>query len=143
MQLENGTWVLVLDGTKALIFENITDGQDPNLRIVRKEENAETPDEDVARGVKRTEPATGSTSDTHRSDEHRFVEDLAAQLYKSAHQGKFDKLVLVAGPNHIGTLRAKLHKEVTDRVVGEIHKTLTGHPVDQIERIVSQELTSA
>ncbi|MBP1805560.1 host attachment family protein [Rubellimicrobium aerolatum] len=143
MQLENGTWVLVLDGTKALIFENITDGQDPNLRILRKEENAETPDEEVARGVKRTEPATGSTSDTHRSDEHRFVEDLAEQLYTSAHQGKFDRLVVVAGPNHLGTLRAKLHKEVADRIVGEVHKTLTGHPVDQIERIVAQELASA
>ncbi len=143
MQLDNGTWVLVLDGTKALIFENITDGQDPNLRIRRKEENAEVPDQDVARGVKATERATGSTSDTHRSDEHRFVEDLAEQLYKSAHQGKFDKLVLVAGPSHIGTLRGKLHKEVTDRVVAEVHKTLTGHPVDQIERILTQELSSA
>jgi len=39
MQLENGTWVMVMDGTKALILRNVTDGQDPNLEVVRKDEN--------------------------------------------------------------------------------------------------------
>ena len=42
MRLENGTWVLVLDGTKALILENVTDGADPSLRVVRKDENDAT-----------------------------------------------------------------------------------------------------
>ena len=32
-------------------------------------------------------------------------------------------------------------KEVQDRVVGEVPKTLTGHPVDEIARIVAQDLS--
>jgi len=49
----------------------------------------------------------------------------------------------VAPPKVLGELRQKLHKEVASRVVGEVHKTLTGHPVDQIERIVAEELKAA
>jgi protein required for attachment to host cells len=48
----------------------------------------------------------------------------------------------VAPPKTLGVLRQKLHKEVASRVVGEVHKTLTGHPVDQIERIVAEELAA-
>jgi protein required for attachment to host cells len=144
MRLENGTWVLVLDATKALVFENTTDGFDPNLRVVRKEENDEDTAGARARGVDRNEPApTPKDSDAHRPDEHRFVEDVADQLYKAAHRGRFDRLVVVAGPQHLGTLRQSLHKEVSSRIVAEVQKTLTGHPVDQIERILSQELANA
>lgn len=145
MQLENGTWVLVIDGSKALIFENVTDGQDPNLRVVRKDEN-EAPDN---KGESTTGPAQQGirrqldASDYHESTESGFAEEMAAWLYKAAHRGRFRQIVLVAPDKVIGTLRQKLHKEVADKVVGEVHKTLTGHPVDQIERIVAQELAAA
>ncbi|TNC73459.1 host attachment family protein [Rubellimicrobium roseum] len=145
MQLENGTWVLVLDGSKALILENITDGQDPNLRVVRKEEN-EAPDN---KGESTTGPAQQGirrqldASDYHELTEQGFAEEMAEWLYKAAHRGRFRQIVLVAPDKVIGTLRQKLHKEVADKVVGEVHKTLTGHPVDQIERIVAQELATS
>ncbi|NND41066.1 MAG: Host attachment protein, partial [Silicimonas sp.] len=31
--LKNGAWVLVADGEKALFLENITDGEDPYLKV--------------------------------------------------------------------------------------------------------------
>ena len=33
----------------------------------------------------------------------------------------------------LGELRKHYHKEVTDRLVGELAKDLTGHPVPEIE----------
>jgi protein required for attachment to host cells len=36
--IKHGTWVLVADGEKALFLENQTDGADPHLKVVRKEE---------------------------------------------------------------------------------------------------------
>ncbi len=145
MQLENGTWVLVLDGTKALIFQNVTDGADPNLQVVRKDENDATDSKGESttgtaqQGIRRQLDA----SDMHSTTESGFAEEMAEWLYKAAHRGRFQKIVLVAPDKVLGTLRQKLHKEVQAKVVGEVHKTLTGHPVDQIERIVAQELKAA
>ena len=53
-----------------------------------------------------------------------------------AHRGDFERIVLVAPPVVLGEMRQKLHKEVTDKVSVEVPKTLTGHPVDQIEQIL-------
>ena len=41
--LEQGTWVIIADGEKALVMENITDAQDPNLVIVSVEEQDGAP----------------------------------------------------------------------------------------------------
>ncbi|EYD77040.1 hypothetical protein Rumeso_01299 [Rubellimicrobium mesophilum DSM 19309] len=145
MRLENGTWVLVVDGAKALVLENLTDGMDPNLRVVRKEEN-DAPD---SRGEATTSPDQQGVrrqldaNDYHTFEEHRFAEAMADWLYKAAHRNRFDRLVVVAPPKVLGTLRQSLHKEVASRVVAEVPKTLTGHPVDQIERIVAEELAAA
>ena len=145
MQLENGTWVMVMDGSKALILRNVTDGQDPNLEVVRKDENEATDN----RGESTKSPEQQGTrrqldaSDYHSTTESGFAEEMAEWLYKAAHRGRFQKIVLVAPDKVLGTLRQKLHKEVASKVVGEVHKTLTGHPVDQIERIVADELKAA
>ena len=44
--------------------------------------------------------------------------------------------MLVAPPLVLGELRKKLHQEVSDKVVGEIPKTLTNHAVSDIEKIL-------
>ena len=62
------------------------------------------------------------------------------RLYRFAHRGAFERLVVVAPPKVLGDLRSKLHKEVDDRVVAEIPKTLTNHPVDQNEALVASAL---
>ena len=141
MRLEAGTWVLVVDGAKALILENAGDSAHPELRVVRKEEN-DAPDN---RGEATTGPAPEgdaprSTADeTHQFAEHRFAEGVARDLYLAAHRGRFQRLVIVAPPKVLGTLRKALHKEVASRLVGEVHKTLTSHPVPEIERILAAE----
>ena len=145
MRLENGAWVLVVDGAKALVLENMTDGADPNLRVVRKEENDAPDSKGEAttgpdqQGIRRQLDATAY----HTFEEHRFAEEMAAWLYKAAHRNRFAQLVVVAPPKVLGTLRQSFHKEVASRVVAEVPKTLTGHPVDQIERIVADELAAA
>lgn len=44
--------------------------------------------------------------------------------------------MLVAPPLVLGEMRHKLHKEVEERIVGEIPKTLTGHPIPNMEKIL-------
>ena len=148
--LKNGTWVLVADGQKALILENLTDGEDPHLDVTEKEtkENPQTQDWAAnKRGrVQQSANAGGhaySDTDWHEFEKDRFAKDVADMLYQKAHAGEFDSLVLVASPQVLGVLRDELHQVVTDKIVGEIDKTLTNHPVNEIEEIVKAELAAA
>ncbi|KUP91210.1 host attachment family protein [Tritonibacter horizontis] len=147
--LEQGTFILVTDSEKALLLENITDGQDPHFEV-RKKEEQDNPS-DLAQSANRPgrvqDTGVGQRSalddtDWHELAKERFADDIAELLYARAHRGKLGPIVLVAAPRVLGDLRPKLHKEVQDLVRGEIPKTLTNHPLTEIEDIVKKELAA-
>ncbi len=147
--LRNNDWVVVADGEKVLFLRNLTDGEDPNLEVVRKDEQDNPKDIDqsanrpgrVGQSANEGRSAYDDT-DWHELAKDRFAADLADKLYQMAHKGRFKRLVLVAAPNILGELRDKMHQEVSDKVVGEIPKTLTNHPVNEIEDIVKSDLAT-
>ncbi|KKL64881.1 hypothetical protein LCGC14_2160550 [marine sediment metagenome] len=150
--LTQGTWVLIADGEKALILENTTDAENPHLTVLRKDEqdNPKDIDQSANRPGRMNEGRPGGSeggprsafqdTDWHQLAKDRFADDLAEMLYKKAHKGEFDRIVLVASPGVLGEIRSKMHKEVADKVVGEVPKTLTNHSVDDIEKVLSAEL---
>ena len=141
--LDHDVWVLVADGEKGLILRNEGDKDYPNLEVVREmhEENPPTREQGTDRpgrfndGPSVHRSAVADT-DWHRIAKERFAEEIAARLYKMAHRGDFEKIVLVAPPLVLGELRKQLHKEVEQRVTAEVPKTLTNHPVYEIEQIL-------
>lgn len=145
--LTKDTWVLVADSEKALFLRNETDGKDPFLTVVRKktQENPPTGEQAANRpgrmsdGPSRHRSAMDDT-DWHDLTKDRFAADLADMLYQRAHKEEFERLVLVADPTTLGSLRKALHKEVSDIVVAEVPKTLTKHPLHEVEDIVKTEL---
>ena len=142
-RLEHGMLVVVADGEKALFLRNEGDALHPNLEVVRemKEENPPTREQGSDRpgrfndgpGVHRSAVAD---TDWHRAQKEKFADEVADRLYRLAHHGDFDKLVIVAPPVVLGEMRRRLHKEVSDRIVGEVPKTLTNHPVYEIEKLL-------
>ena len=149
-RITNGTWVLVADGEKALFLENQTDGEDPFLEVFREEEQDNPPNREQAanrRGRFNDGPSVHRSAvadtDWHQLAKDRFAKEVAEMLYKQAHKGKYDRLVLVAPPHTLGELRKELHQEVSDKVVGEIPKTLTNHTIEDIEKIVMDDLAAA
>ena len=148
-RIKNGTWVLVADGEKALFLQNQTDGENPHLQVVRKEEQDNPKDIDQSAnrpGRVHQSASTGRSAfedtDWHELAKERFAADLADILYERAHKGQFDKIILVASPTVLGELRGHLHQEVSDKVIGEIAKTLTNHPLTDIEKIVKEDLAA-
>ncbi|QFT59437.1 Protein required for attachment to host cells [Sulfitobacter sp. THAF37] len=148
-KLTNGTWVLIADGEKALFLVNQTDGEDPYLEVFREEEQENPPNREQAanrRGRFNDGPSVHRSAvqdtDWHQLAKDRFASDLADILYRKAHQGAFDRLVVVAPPNTLGELRNEVHKEVADKIVAEVPKTLTNHPIDEIEKLVAQEIAA-
>jgi protein required for attachment to host cells len=145
--LKHGTMVVVTDSEKALFMINRTDGEDPYLDIVRKDYEENPPDrKQTANQRGRQSESTGprtyayDETDFHELQKERFASDLADKLYKMAHKGVYESLVIVAPPMVLGVLRDEMHKEVSDKVIGEIDKTLTNHPLPEIEKIVTETL---
>lgn len=147
--LKNGTMVVIADSEKALFAVNLTDGEDPHFDIVRVDEEENPPDrEQKANHAGQTHESSGpgqrsyDETDFHELQKDRFAADLAEKLYKMAHKGRFETLVIVASPQVIGVLRKEMHQEVASKVIGEIPKTLTNHPLHEIEELVKRELAA-
>lgn len=166
MQLAHNTVVLVADGRKMLFLRNEGDAMQPNLQVEAKEIHENPKDGDqkrdgsgtasstqsgpgapaVARGGSmhaqgggaQFAPSRGSFEETdfHQLEEDRFAADTAEMLRKRALANEFESLIVVAPPRTLGELRKHYHKEVQKRLVGELDKDLTGHPVDQIEKLL-------
>lgn len=148
--LKHDTLIVVADGEKALFLRNLTDHENPNLdvRDVDEQENPSRGEQAANRRGRVHESANVgshaySDTDWHELAKERFADDLAEKLYEKAHAGEFERLVLVASPKILGELRDKMHSEVSSKVIGEIDKTLTNHPINEIEKIVKSELEAA
>lgn len=145
--LENGTWVLIADGEKALFLENVTDAKNPNLKVRRLKEQDNPPArEQAANRPGRVHESAGhgvrsyGDTDWHQLEKDRFADELSEILYQQAHRGAYKRLVIVAPPSVLGEIRSTMHQEVSSKVVAEIDKTLTNHPIDEIEKILKAEL---
>jgi len=148
-RIEHDTWVLIADGEKALLLRNEGDAEYPNLQVVREihEENPPTREQgadrpgrlrdDVGRGASGQHHVSAvQDTDWHRIAKERFADEIADRLYRMAHRGDYERIILVAPPLVLGEMRHKLHKEVEAKVVGEVAKTLTSHPVPEMEKIL-------
>ena len=144
MQLTHDTVVLVADGRKMLFLRNEGDAEYPNLKVEHAEEqsNPATGDQVTDRqgGASSTQGAARSSmdeADAHQVAEDRFAAEAADLLKRRALANEYEKLVVVAPPRTLGELRKHYHKEVSDRLIGELDKDLTGHPIDQIEKALA------
>jgi protein required for attachment to host cells len=144
MQVPHNSFVLVADGQKMLFFRNEGDGEYPNLEVDTKTVQDNPYDRDQktdgpgrAANAVRPGASTMEEVDFHQQEEDRFAADAADMLKQRALQNNLDSLIVVAPPRTLGELRKHYHKEVEKRLIGEIAKDLTGHPVDEIERIIA------
>jgi len=148
--LPQGAWVLVADGEKALFLVNKGDDEDMHLIVRDKEEKDNPQAQDWAAnrpgrfndGPSVQRSAVDDT-DWHVLEKERFAAELADELYKAAHKGKFERLVIVASRLVLGELRDTLHQEVTEKIILEVPKVLTNHTVDNVEDILSTALHDA
>lgn len=136
--------VLVADGEKALFLRNEGDAQALDLHVERKKEQDNPPNrEQSANRPGRMFDGTGHKSkvddtDWHQLAKERFASDLADILYKRAHKGDFDRLIIAADPSTLGELRQELPQEVEQRIIAEIDKNLTNHDMADIEKLIAE-----
>jgi protein required for attachment to host cells len=144
MNIPKEALVLVGDGRKALLLRNHGTPSSPNLVVESEFEQDNPPTRELGTdrpgrkhgtdGVSRT---AIEETDQHQRAEQRFAARIADTLYQLGHAQRFQSLVVVAPPRMLGDLRAALHPEVAQRVVGEVPKDLLSHSLPELTRLLS------
>jgi protein required for attachment to host cells len=143
VDIPNEALILVGDGEKALFLRNKGSREDVRLKVenilwhdnpATHEQGTDEPGRAFA-SVGTARSAMDET-DWHQLGEERFVTEVARRLNTLAQAKRFDALVVVAPPKVLGQLRKEFHKEVTDRITGELPKELTTHYLPAIEKVL-------
>jgi len=143
--IRHNALILVGDGQKALFLRNRGTPQALDLAVEEILDGGANPPTHqqgtdrpgrVVQSVGSARSAVEQT-DWHWLEEQKFAGTIAEALYRAALDNKFSELVIVAPPKILGVLRQNLHKLVTDRIAGELPKTLTTSPVNQIEKLLA------
>ena len=140
-KIPHNAYVFVGDGRKALVLRNEGDALNLDLKTERvfADQNPPTHDQGADRpGRAYSSVGFGRSSvtqtDWHALEEHKFTREVAAALEKIVRERKAEALVVVAPPRALADLRKAFHADVKKKIVAEIDKDLTNHPVYDIEK---------
>lgn len=132
MQLPNNAYVAVVDGEKLNLFMNAGDAG--ALELTEMQPPGVDSDNKGSGGRHASSSANPSDS---QQDEDGFAAGVADMLNKQVMAGHFEGLVIIAAPRTLGELRKHYHKTLSAKLLGEISKDLTGHPLKDIEAAIT------
>ncbi len=141
LKIPHNAFVFVGDGRKALFLRNEGDEKFPNLKTehVFEDENPPTHEQGserpghISKALDSTQRSAVEPQDWHQIEEQRFAKKVAAAMEEVVRTRKVPALVVVAPPRTLADLRSAFHADVKSRVIAEINKDLTKHPVSDIE----------
>ena len=141
------TYILIADGARARLL--LSEGRGKPLAEVPGSEQAQDirPDRELSaeRPGRVHESATVERhaierDDLHRREKERFAQALADSLDRRLAAGEYDRVVIAAAPETLGTIRAALSERVRAVVLGDIAKDLTKLPNPQIRTHLGDRL---
>lgn len=145
MKIDHDALVMVVDGGKMLLFRNQGGSESPNLQVEQAVEHDNPYDRDLAtdgptqaRGSSGLARSALEKTSYHDLNEDLFAKEAVTLLNERALARDYEKLIIVAPARTLGAMRKHYHKQLETRLVGEIAKDLTGHPVPDIESAISQ-----
>src|SRR5579884_2763389 len=141
LKIPHNAFVFVGDGRKALFLRNEGDEKYPFLKTenVFQDENPASHEQGsegpghVSKALASGQRSTVEHTDWHQLEEHRFTLKVAAAMEEVVRSRNVPALVVVAPPKTLADLRQAFHADVKARVIAEINKDLTKHPVGDIE----------
>lgn len=143
LRIESGMWIVICDGRKWLIFENVGGAVAPKLRLVdsleqanpaTREQGSDAPPR-VHESIGHARSAFTQT-DWHDEAERKFLADLAHRLDDALRAGKTEKMVIAAPPRALGMIRQHYSERVKSALRLEIDKDLVKSPVHDIEKML-------
>ena len=140
LKIQPHEWVVVCDGRKALILENVGDEKFPNLRCKEEHEHKDLPSH--LQGTERpgrVQQAMGPRSavaetDWHDEAERAFLAKLGQRLDAAVTKGETKAIIVVAPPRALGMLRHDYTPAIKRVLKGEVDKDLVKTPIHEIEQ---------
>lgn len=132
MKLSVNANVAVVDGETFRLFRNEGQIFEPKLR---PEQNPELDVTNFSAGIRHQD----DIGQRHgRTDLNELAHGAAAAewLNAKAVAGQLNDVLIIADPKTLGEMRQHYHSELQKKIVGEIDKTLTGQPVEKIEKAI-------
>ena len=135
--------LFVGDGRKAMFLRNAGDEKFPNLKTeqVFVDHNPATRDQGTDKPGRVYASAGGGCrraavepTDWHELEEHRFARMVADEFEKLVRERKVKAVVIAAPPRTLAELRQAFHADVKARIMAEVDKDFTKHPVYEIEK---------
>ena len=141
LKINQGDWVIVCDGKKALVLENAGDEKFLNLKTKEVFDHPSQKTSDLgtdAPGRSISSVGHGRSAmeqtDWHDQEEQRFLHTLAKHLDEQVKAGHVKSIVIVAPPRALGMLRPVYSHDMRKALHAEIDKDLVAMPVYEIEK---------
>lgn len=132
MHLPQNTVIAVADGEKLSLFQNGGDAMHPKLKAMASEEIDASI---ISSGARHSSSA--ANPDDSQQNEDAFGSGIVDMLNKQVLSGKIKNLVIIASPRALGEMRKGYHKSLSDVLIGELDKDLTGHSIQDIEKALA------
>ena len=132
MDLPQNAVVAVADGKKLALFKN--EGHPSSIQL-KAMPAPDIDDSKISSGGRHSSSAANPSDG--QQDEDGFSAGVIDLLNKQVLDGKIKNLVIIAAPRTLGELRKGYHKALSDVIVGELDKDLTGHSIQDIEKAIS------
>ncbi len=139
--IHSGEWVVVCDGAKALVLENVGDAKFPNLKTLEvfEQKDLATHELGTDKPGRSYSPAGHGRSavtqtDWHDQSEQTFLTELAQHLDAAVAAGKVKSLIMVAPPRALGMIRPAYSHALRGAVRAELDKDLVKFSVYEIEK---------
>jgi protein required for attachment to host cells len=134
------TWILIADSGRAHVLENLGPGKGVR-RVEGLDRVADLPrthdivDDRQGRSFESssaTRHALTPPSDPRERLKRDFLASVATEISERLAAGAFDRLIVVAPPHALGTLRQAIPDKLRAAVAGEVAKDLTKTPDREI-----------
>jgi protein required for attachment to host cells len=132
MIVPNDAVIAVIDGKRLRLFRN--KGHEPHVDLVQLEEPTPEP---TNAGSGTHHHSSLANPDSRRMKEDDFAAAAAGYLNREVLQGRIRQLIVIADPRSLGELRRHFHSALTERLLAEIDKDLTGQSTDEIQAILA------
>jgi protein required for attachment to host cells len=141
LKIRTGDWVVVCDGKKALVLENVGDEKFLNLKTREVYAHADQKTSELGTDAPgRSFSSVGSgrsameQTDWHEQEEHRFLHRLLGHLDAAVNAGEAKALILVAPPRALGVLRQAYSHNLRAALRAEVDKDFVRMPLHEIEK---------
>lgn len=139
------TWILVSDASRAKLFE-VQQGRLRELEDLIHPESALHADDLITdhRGRKgkgeAARPGLSATNEAKENEAERFARQGARRLLEGLDAHRYESLLLVAPPHHLGLLRRFLDPQVGRRVSASFHRDYINLPPEELRRRLGELL---